>query len=109
MSLLHGAMGWSAVSDCRISWSCLLTFSCDIAQFNFKNPHCEYRKEKNGKFATFSCFSFQLKLQHFKCSESVVSESNHALPGTIDLMYSKVFFKIEIQVFKKMSKQTCMR
>ena len=26
LSLLRGAMGWSVVCDCGISWSCLLAF-----------------------------------------------------------------------------------
>ena len=59
---------------------------------------------KNGKFATFVFISLQLKLQYFKCSESVVSKNNHALPDNIVLMYYKVFIKIEIQVFKKNAK-----
>ena len=35
---------------------------------------------KNGKFATFVFWSFQLKLQYFKSSESVVPDNNHVLP-----------------------------
>ena len=35
VSLPHGAMGWSVVCDCGISWSYSL-FSCDCAQFNLK-------------------------------------------------------------------------
>ena len=46
---------------------------------------------KNGKFATWVYWSFQLKLPYFKSSESVVSENNHVLPENIVLMYSKIF------------------
>ena len=33
---------------------------------------------KNGKFATFVFWSFQLKLQYFKYTSSVFSANNHA-------------------------------
>ena len=38
---------------------------------------------------SFFC-NLQFKLKHFKCSESVFSENNHALLKKIVLMYSKV-------------------
>ena len=38
----------------------------------------------------FCLFSFQLKLQYLKCSESVVSENKYALLEYIVLMYSIV-------------------
>ena len=60
---------------------------------------------KNGKFATFVFWSFHLKLPYFKSSQSVVFENNHVLPENFVLMYSKIFFKFKIQVFKKMPKQ----
>ena len=47
---------------------------------------------KNGKFATFVFWSFQLKVQYFKYSWSVLSENSHALPENIVLIYSKIFF-----------------
>ena len=56
------------------------------------------------KFATFIFLSFQLKLQYYKSSETVVSENNHLLQETIVLMYSKIFLNS-----KKMSRQKCMR
>ena len=46
--------------------------------------------------------------EYFKYSESVVSENNYALPGSIALIYFKVFLIFEIEVFKKMPKQKCM-
>ena len=47
---------------------------------------------KNGKFATFVFWSFQLKLQYFEYSSSVFCENSHALPENIVLIYSKIFF-----------------
>ena len=45
---------------------------------------------KNGKSATLVFRSFQLKLQVLKCSESFVSENNHALPENVVQVYFKV-------------------
>ena len=53
--------------------------------------------------------SVQLKLQCFKYSQSVFSKNNHAL---LKKHCSNVFqsiFAFEIQVFKKMYKQKCVR
>ena len=47
---------------------------------------------KNGKFATFVFWCFQLKLQYFKYSSSIFSANIHALPENIVLIYSKIFF-----------------
>ena len=63
----QGAVGWSAVCDCGISWSYSLTF------FHV------------------SLLSFQFKLQYVKGFETVVSENNHALPENIVLTYYKNF------------------
>ena len=64
---------------------------------------------KTGIFATFVFWSFQLQLQYFKCSESVVSENKHALPENIVLVYSKVFL-IEKSSFQWCrNKSLCVR
>ena len=60
-------------------------------------------------FATFGFSSFQLKLPYLNSSESDVSETYNVLPENIVKMYSKIFFKFKIQVFKKMPKQKCIR
>ena len=49
------------------------------------------------------------ELPYLKGSESNFSENNQVLPEKCVLMYSKIFFKFKIQVFKKMPKQKCMR
>ena len=33
VSLLHGAVGWSAVCDCGVSWSYSLTFWESVSQY----------------------------------------------------------------------------
>ena len=41
VSLPQGAVAWSEVWHFLV----ILTFSCDFAQFNFKNPHCKYHQQ----------------------------------------------------------------
>ena len=40
----RGTAGWPAVCDCGIPGHTHI-FSFDFAQFNFKNPHCNYHQQ----------------------------------------------------------------
>ena len=65
---------------------------------------------KNGQFATFVVWSFQLKLPYYKNSEWVVSENNHVLPENIVLMYSKIFLNSKFKFTRKcQNKSVCVR
>ena len=61
-------------------------------------------------FAIFILWSFQLKIEYFKCSVSVVSGNKYALPRNLIKMYSSIFSDLKMKFSRTFeTKCICIR
>ena len=71
VALPQGTVGWSAVCNCDISSSYLLTFSCDFVQSKFKSPRCKNPQQGSAVSYQSKCFTKVILLFNLVQTQSI--------------------------------------